>query len=153
MSAPVKSKSRSRSQKRKQDLTKAPQISKPVSKSGNQSMINPRTHASVKPPRQPGNLLNKSTVHNTKPTTSGMIAPFDMGFSFENKENQSINLDEFSPSRINDPAARSGEPENRRNQKTSGAMSNLLDSDSSLSSPPKLPNAHIPDGIASSSGP
>lgn len=113
-------------------------------------MINPRSL--VKPPRQP-NLLNKSTVNRVKPTTSGMIPPFDMGFSFENKENQSINLDEFSPSRIIDPAMRSGEPENRRRDQKGGAMSNLLDSNSSMSSP-KLPVTHLNhhDAIASSSG-
>jgi hypothetical protein len=91
-----------------------------------------------------------------------MIPPFEMGFSFENKENQSINLDEFSPSRIIDAVARSGEPGNRRrDQRASagrGGMSGFLDSDSSMSSPKlgggaNAGNPHHSDAIASSSGP
>lgn len=30
----------------------------------------------------------------------GQVPPFEMPFAFENKENNSINYDEFSPSRI-----------------------------------------------------
>lgn len=99
----------------------------------------------MKPPRQPVNLLNKSTVQNKPTTSGGVIPPFvDMGFSFENKENQSLNLDEFSPSRIVEPAGRSGEPGNRRQR-----VANLLDSDSSMSSPKPIQH----DAVASSSGP
>jgi len=65
-------------------------------------MINTKSLMNVKPPKQPGNLLNKSGINNNhKP--SGPIPHIDIAFSFDNKENnQSLNLDEFSPSRVTD---------------------------------------------------
>lgn len=78
-----------------------------------------------------------------------------MGFSFENKENQSINLDnEFSPSRIDMPTRdRSGDTANIRGRGARKDVSNLLDYDSSLESPKGPVNPHFSEVIGSSSGP
>jgi hypothetical protein len=65
--------------------------------------------------------LNKSSyVHGG---AGAKVGSDDNVFSFDNKENQSINYNEFSPSRI---IGKHG---------PGGAGHNMLDSDSSLSSP------------------
>jgi hypothetical protein len=75
-------------------------------------------------------LLNRSSINYTQKNTTlditGAGGPVDAGFSFEHqKENdESININEFSPSRITKPQ---GPKINRVN--------GFLDSDSSLSSP------------------
>lgn len=113
MSAPTKSKSRSRSQKRQE------QPPKPV----NKSVVYKR------PPKQQLTMLNKSNI-NPGPRAGG--GPLDPAFNFENKENHSINYDEFSPSRITDGGG-VNEGANRRYLNPQG-ITTFLDSDSSMSS-------------------
>lgn len=90
---------------------------------------------SLKPPK-PINLLNRSSI-NKKDTldvsTAGPGGPIDVGISFDHKEkDDSINYNEFSPSRILEGGAKS--------KPKKGA--NFLDSDSSLSSPKAKNNHH-----------
>lgn len=93
MSAPTKSKSRSRSLKRKQEAPKK-EISKPANLSSK--------------PQQKSALLNRSNVNPVKVPLQN-----ENGFSFDNKENRSLNYDEFSPSRITD-GAKSGGAQQRK---------------------------------------
>ena len=79
----------------------------------------------------------------------------DIGFSFDHKDNDSINFHEFSPSRIIDGAP--GAPSAIGMRKEKNDMKNFLDSDSSMSSPKSQKNhkhlLNAVDGLVPSSGP
>jgi hypothetical protein len=115
----------------------------------------------MKPPRQINHYnLNKSSINHQKDTIDmgggNGFGPVDNGFSFDHKDNDSINFNEVSPSRINegvvvgDSSAIVNKKKNKRND-----INNFLDSDSSISSPKSLNNHnnHLYAVEAASSGP
>jgi hypothetical protein len=85
--------------------------------------------------------LNNSSINHQKDTldVNGGICPGDNGYSFDHKDNESLNFIEFSPSRLIDGAPKApsaiGKRKNKRND-----INNFLDSDSSMSSPKSLNN-------------
>jgi hypothetical protein len=76
-------------------------------------------------------------MNHQKDTIDGMGinsgGPADNGYSFDHKDNDSLNFIEFSPSRIIDGAP--GGPSAIGKRKTKNDINNFLDSDSSISSP------------------
>jgi hypothetical protein len=104
--------------------------------------------------------LNKSSINHNKGDTldigGGAGGPVDIGFSFDHKDNESINFNEFSPSRIIDGAPSAI---GMRKDKNDNNIKNFLDSDSSISSPKSQKNhKHLMNAVdcsvlAASSGP
>jgi hypothetical protein len=68
------------------------------------------------------------------------FGPVDNAFSFDHKDNDSININEMSPSRINDIAPGDHSAIVIKKNKRRNDINNFLDSDSSISSPKSLSN-------------
>ena len=92
----------------------------------------------LKPPRQNNHHLNKSSINHQKDTIDVLGVngggPGDNGYSFDHKDNDSLNFIEFSPSRIIDGAPGAPSAIGKRKSKKND-INNFLDSDSSISSP------------------